>query len=140
MLQLVSVVYRQMDRLIIGIVIGTAAVSRYEIAYKIQAMSALALAIVPSALMPAAAQLEATDNRERLDDLYLHGTRYAVGFCLPIAVAVIALAGPLINTWISPRIPTWRYRLSSSSVGPCLPCSTSSARRCWLAPGRFGRW
>jgi O-antigen/teichoic acid export membrane protein len=102
-LQLVSVVYRQMDRLIVGIVIGTAAVSRYEIAYKLQAVSAIALSIVPSALLPAAAQLGASADNDRLHDLYLRGTRYAVGFCLPIAIAVIVLTEPLIRAWVSPE-------------------------------------
>lgn len=99
-LRITSVVYRQMDRAIVGIALGTAAVARYEVAYKIHATAAMMLSIAPSAVMPAAAYLDAAEDRERLRRLYLRGTKYAVAFSLPVSIAALLYAKPLIATWV----------------------------------------
>ncbi len=60
-----GVIYAQMDRLIIGFALGVAAVSDYEVPYKIQALGVLILVVLPSAVFPAAARLgNAADRRQ----------------------------------------------------------------------------
>jgi len=44
-LRVLSVVYAQMDRAIVGLVIGVAAVASYEVAFRVQSIAALALVI-----------------------------------------------------------------------------------------------
>ena len=99
-LRILSIVYRQMDRAIIGIALVAAAVAQYEVAYKVHASAALVLSIAPSAIMPAAAYIGASGNRDRLRALYLRGSKYAVAMSLPVTVAGLLYARPLISTWV----------------------------------------
>lgn len=97
-LRLVSVVYRQMDRVIIAIVLGVVLVTRYEIANKVQAAVGVVLAISSSALLPAAAFIRV--DTHRLKELFLRGTSYTVALTVPIAVAAILFAHPLVTGWV----------------------------------------
>jgi len=99
-LRVLGVLYSQMDRTIIGIMLAASAVASYEVAWKIHSLAAIVLGIAPSAVMPAAAYLHASSDRERLRDLYLRGTRYAVGLCLPLCVAGMIYARDIIRTWV----------------------------------------
>ena len=99
-LRLFGIVYRQMDRVIIGIAIGPASVTVYEIANKIQSSAALVQSVSASALVPAAAFARA--QAEVLREMFLRGTAYTVAVSLPVAACVAIFAEPLISTWISP--------------------------------------
>jgi len=99
-LRALGVLYRQMDRAIIGVAVGAVAVARYEVAYKIHATAAIALSIAPSAVLPAAAYLGAQADREQVRALYLRGTRYAVAMCIPVALGALIYARALIVTWV----------------------------------------
>ena len=99
-LRVTSVVYRQMDRAILGITLTSSAVARYEVAYKIHATAAMVLSVAPSAVMPAAAFLHAAEDRDHLRSLYLRGTKYTVALSLPVTLAALLYAGPLIRTWV----------------------------------------
>ena len=99
-LRILDVAYSQMDRLVIGIALGTAAVAFYDVAFKIHVTAAAVLGVVPSAVMPAAAYLAAAGDRERLRELFLRGTRYAVALGVPLSVAAILYARPLLSTWV----------------------------------------
>jgi O-antigen/teichoic acid export membrane protein len=95
-----SVIYAQMDRTIIAVVLGVALVGDYEIPYKFQAMGVLILSVFPSALFPTIAKLEADENRDRLTGLFHKATRWTVGLSLPMLITGIALSGPLIALWV----------------------------------------
>ena len=95
-----SVIYAQMDRTIIAVVLGVALVGDYEIPYKFQAMGVLILSVFPSALFPTVAKLEADENRDRLTGLFHKATRWTVGLSVPILITGIALSGPLITLWV----------------------------------------
>jgi O-antigen/teichoic acid export membrane protein len=99
-IRVAGVIYGQMDRIIVGSAIGIAAVARYDVPYKIHAISALVLALAPSAVMPASALLQAQGDDDRIRSLYLRGSRYAVAMCTPFAIAAMIHARPLIRTWI----------------------------------------
>lgn len=98
-LRILAVLYTQMDRAIIGVALGTVAVARYEVAYKLHAAAALALGVAPAAVLPTAAYL-GQERMERLRALFVRGTKYAVAFGLPVAVAGTLYARPLIATWV----------------------------------------
>lgn len=99
-LRVISVVYSQMDRIIIGIALAATAVAAYEVAYKIHAAAALILGVMPSAVLPATAFMGASGDDSRLRGLYVKGTRYSLAIGLPIIVGGILFAGPLIATWV----------------------------------------
>ena len=102
-MRIAGVVYAQMDRIILGSAIAAAAVARYDVPYKIHALAALVLSLVPSAILPASAFLQATDDQSKLRELYLRGSRYAVATCTPIALAALIYAKPLVQTWVDPQ-------------------------------------
>jgi O-antigen/teichoic acid export membrane protein len=99
-MRLLSIVYWQMDRAIIGIALTAAAVARYEIAYRIHSTALFALSIMPSAVMPAAAHLGAESEADRLRVLYLRGTKYAVGLSLSVTLGALLFARWIIVAWV----------------------------------------
>ena len=100
-LRIVSVIYRQMDRIIIALVLGVTLVTRYEIANKIQAAVGVVLAISSAALLPAAAFIR-TDTA-KLRELYLRGTCYTVAITVPVGLAAMLFAEPLVTGWVGPE-------------------------------------
>lgn len=100
-LRIVSVIYRQMDRVIIALVLGVTLVTQYEIANKIQSAVGLVMAISSSALLPAAAFIR-TDTA-RLRELYLRGTCYTVAITVPVTLTAMLFAEPLVTGWVGPE-------------------------------------
>jgi O-antigen/teichoic acid export membrane protein len=99
-LRLVSTVYNQMDKAIVGIALGPRPVGLYEIANKINLGAATISSVSVSAVVPAAASL----RREAalLRDMFVRGSCYATAASLPFAVAAFIFAKPLLLSWIGP--------------------------------------
>ncbi len=97
-LRLVSTVYNQMDKVIVGAVLGPRPVGLYEIANKVNLSAATIGSASVSAVVPAAASL----RREKalLRDMFVRGSCYATAASLPFAVAAFIFAGPLLLSWI----------------------------------------
>lgn len=102
-LRIAGLVYRYMDRVILAVVIAASALAEYDVVYRIHAVAAMALAIAPSAIMPAAAFLGARAEASRLRGLYLRGSRYATALCAPVAIGAIVFAPELLRTWVGPE-------------------------------------
>ncbi len=100
-LRLVSTVYNQMDRAIVGIVLGTRSVGLYEIANKLNLGVATISSVTVSAVVPAAA----SQRRDELllRDMYVRGSCYATAAAGPFAVAAFIFAKPLLLSWIGPK-------------------------------------
>ncbi len=99
-LRLVSTVYNQMDKAIVGIALGPRPVGLYEIANKINLGAATISSVSVSAVVPAAASM----RREAalLRDMFVRGSCYATAASLPFAVAAFIFAKPLLLSWIGP--------------------------------------
>ena len=95
-----SVMNSQMDRTVLAVAIGVVAVGRYQIPYKVQAFAIMLLAIFPSAVMPYATKLHASGEREATESAFHLGTRWTVGLTLPVILAIIAMANPLVDAWV----------------------------------------
>jgi O-antigen/teichoic acid export membrane protein len=100
-MRLVSTVYRQMDKVIVGIALGPSSVALYEIASKVNLAAATMASVSVSAVVPAAAF--ARRNAAVLRDMFLRGSCYAAGASLPFAVASFVFAKPLLVSWIGPQ-------------------------------------
>ena len=100
-LRFAGTLYRQMDKVIIGIALDPAAVGLYEIANKIHLLASMAQSMSVSALLPATATWRRDLNVLR--DMFLRGTCYTVAMSLPVTVGAFALAEPLIRDWIGPE-------------------------------------
>jgi len=117
-LRLVSTVYRQMDRLIVGIALGPGPVGLYEIANKVNLAAATMASVSVSAIVPAAAF--ARRNAAVLRDMFVRGSCYAAGASLPFAVAGFIFAKPLLLSWIglqaAPAIDATRLFLAYEAM------------------------
>jgi O-antigen/teichoic acid export membrane protein len=99
-LRLVSTVYNQMDKVIVGVALGPRQVGLYEIANKVNLGAATISSASVSALVPAAASLRREAALVR--DMFVRGSCYATAVSLPFAVAILIFARPLLLSWIGP--------------------------------------
>jgi len=100
-LRLLGTIWRQMDKVIIGVALGPAPVGLYEIANKVFMGAASMGYVSVSAVIPAAA----FSRREPgvLRDMFVRGSCYSAGMALPFAVAGFIFAKPLLVSWIGPE-------------------------------------
>jgi O-antigen/teichoic acid export membrane protein len=98
-----GVIWRQMDKVILAAVVGTSLLTGYDIAARIQSASAYPLSFTTSAVVPATANLSAMESTVRLQALLVRGTRYTLALSLPVTIAAMILARPLIIGWVGAR-------------------------------------
>ena len=97
-----SLVLYQLPKFYFARLASLAAVGQYELGFRV-AFSAWSLpSLLLPPLLPAASQLESTGERERLVRLYARASRYLLALALPLAAALVALAGPLYSVWLGP--------------------------------------
>ncbi len=101
-LRVIGTLYRQMDKVIIGTVLGVRLVTPYDVANKIHAGAATVQSVASSALLPATAF--ARRQTDVLRDMYLRGSTYTVAVTLPVIVAGFIFAATLIRTWVGEDI------------------------------------
>ncbi len=56
-----------------------------------------------SALLPAASDLDARSQHERLRELYLRSTKYVAAVALPLALFTVGAAGPIMRAWMGEK-------------------------------------
>ena len=95
-----GVLHRTMDRLIVGALLGPAAVAIVEIATQVQNGVAALLSATTQAVTAGASWLRARSALERLRELLLRGTKYSTLVVLPVTALVAALASPIIGLWV----------------------------------------
>lgn len=85
----VGAVYRQLD------LVGVYRIGE-ELASKMRQVPVLLL----TAIIPAAADLDARGEDERLRLLYLRSTKYVAAVTIPLAAFIIGASGPIIRAWM----------------------------------------
>lgn len=95
-----SVLYAQMDRTILGIVLGVRLVGDYEIPYKFQAMGVLILSVFSSAIFPAVAKLNIDSDKEQLTRIFHNATRWTAGLAIPVMLTGMMTSEALIRIWV----------------------------------------
>jgi O-antigen/teichoic acid export membrane protein len=91
-----------MDKLIIGAWLGTVAVKDYDIVFKLHALALMPVLFVTPLVVPLASALSARADRAGLRALVLRGSKLLGAICLPVVVAIFALAEPLLAHWLGP--------------------------------------
>jgi O-antigen/teichoic acid export membrane protein len=98
----VTMFYHQTDRLLLGMFVGSVAVTLYEGPARLVALLIQLTGFGNNALMPFASQLEAASRSETLEALLLRASRYVSAFVAPLALLLALLARPLLVHWLGP--------------------------------------
>ena len=117
-MQPIGVVRRQIDRVVVGLVVGPAGVAVVEVAT--QALNGADTVLVAStyAVTPASSWLASRRDHEALRELLLRGSKYAVLVTYPLVLGGMLLAGPIVRLWVGPAQRAavgplrWRSRTS----------------------------
>jgi len=91
------------DRTILGAFRPVATVGLYEGPVRAHNLVRQVQGTLATTVIPAAVALIATDDRERLRDLLVRGTRYLMLATVPLTVTFMVLAGPILDVWLGPR-------------------------------------
>jgi O-antigen/teichoic acid export membrane protein len=119
-----GVIWWQMDKVILASAVSTSVLTGYDIAARVQSAASYPLSLTTQAVIPAAANLKAVESTVRLQALLVRGTRYTLALSLPVTIAAMILARPLIVGWVGPAYASMSgptqlflaYQLVSSSA------------------------
>lgn len=100
LLRPIGTVHRLMDRVVVGVVMGPAAVTLVEIATQVQNGAEAVVGASGYAVSPGASWLEAKGDREAQARLLLRGTKYSLLIALPFLIVPAILAEPLLSLWV----------------------------------------
>lgn len=92
-----------LSRLILGLSRSAATVALYEGPVRAHNLVRALNAAVPVVVLPTAAGYHAAGDERRLRELLLRGSRYMLALIVPIVVAGMALAGPILDVWLGPE-------------------------------------
>jgi O-antigen/teichoic acid export membrane protein len=95
-----GVLQRTMDRMIVGAILGPAAVTLVEIATQLQAAADAVLSATAYAVVPTSSWLQARKDRQAIGELAEQGTKYSLLVTLPVVLAIALLAAPTIDVWL----------------------------------------
>ncbi len=102
-LRINGVIWSQMDTLILEFAVGLNVLAGYSFAARLQSAVSYPLSLTAAAVVPAAANLLAMELRVRLRELLVRGTRYTLALSLPVTIAALILARPLMIAWVGPK-------------------------------------
>lgn len=141
LVQVAHTVNRQhTDRLVLGVLVGPAAVAVYEIAAKVGALVGQAGDLVVSAILPVASRLSAGGADDRIRALFLRGAKYTSILVAPLTVVLLFFAGPFIGAWFGPgfeaAVPLAVVLLAAQLFVPLYLVGDSIL----IGMDRFARW
>ena len=99
----VGVLNRTMNRLVVGWVLGPAAVALVEIATQIQNAALAVLTSTSYVALSSSSWVFERRDHARLTELALLGTKYSMLATVPLAVLAAVLAEPLVHLWVGDR-------------------------------------
>jgi O-antigen/teichoic acid export membrane protein len=105
---LLDVGYRlnyQLDQLVIGSFLGATPVAVWAPPTRIVTATQQLTNQLNPVLFPTIVESDASAATARLRGILLHGTRLTLALVLPLVVALIALADPIIHIWIGNSVP-----------------------------------
>ena len=102
----------QLDQIVIGAFLGSSAVAVWAPAERITIGVQRMTNQLNGVLFPMIVDNDALQQRQRLQEILLQGTRLSLAMVVPIAVALITLADPLVHAWL---------RGQAASVAGCIP-------------------
>jgi O-antigen/teichoic acid export membrane protein len=93
----------QLDQLVIGAFLGSSAVAVWAPAERIITGTQRLTNQLNGVLFPVIVDSDASQQKQRLQQILLQGTRLSLAMVVPIAAALILLADPLVHAWLGPK-------------------------------------
>ena len=94
----------QIDGLIVGVFLGSAAVSVWAVAERIINGTQRLTNQFNGVLFPIIVDRDQRAHHDQLQQIVLHGTRLSLMMVLPIAATLVLLAEPLVRAWVGPSM------------------------------------
>jgi O-antigen/teichoic acid export membrane protein len=91
------------DAIVIGIMLGTGAVAVWSVGQRLAEATQRLTNQLNDILFPNVVDHSASDRLDRLQRLFLVGTRFSLATVVPLAAALLLMAGPLVRTWVGPE-------------------------------------
>lgn len=92
----------QLDAIVIGAVVGSAAVSVWAVAERLISGTQRLTNQLNGVLFPVVVDRDQRAHREHLQQILLQGTRLSLVMVMPIAMSLVLLAEPLVRAWVGP--------------------------------------
>jgi O-antigen/teichoic acid export membrane protein len=90
------------DAVVIGIMLGTGAVAVWSVGQRLAEATQRLTNQLNDILFPNIVDHNASERIDRLQRLFLVGTRLSLATVVPIAAVLMLMAGPLIRAWVGP--------------------------------------
>jgi len=124
------------DEIVIGGFLPISAVAPYAVARRLSDVAELLTDQFTKVLLPLVSQLDAESDSGRVREVYLAGSRIALGVSLPIAAVLLLLGRQLLNAWVGEGYADYDYLLviltvatvAGSSQGPGATVLQATAR------------
>jgi len=91
------------DSIVIGSILGPASVPFYSIPANLVAYIRTLSHTLTHVFMPVFSDISASNNPERLKNIYIQASKYVIGFVLMISLGVIVFGADFIEIWIGPE-------------------------------------
>ena len=101
-LRITGVMYNNVDRTVLGIMLPTSALTVYDVANKVHTVGLLPMGFTSSLVVPAASGLHAAGRMDDVRELFVRGTLYTVALSLPVSALLFVLAPEFLGIWIGP--------------------------------------
>jgi len=88
------------DAIVIGVMLGTGAVAVWSIGQRLAEATQRVTNQLNDILFPNIVDHNASDRVDRLQRLFLVGTRLTLATVVPIAAVLLLMAGPLVHAWV----------------------------------------
>lgn len=135
--RILGVIWAQMDTLILSVLVGINVLAGYSVIARLESAASYPLSLTAAAVVPAAANLLALESRVRLRELLIRGTRYTLALSLPVTIAAIVLARPLIVAWVGSRYSSFAGPAQLFLTYQLLSCSANIALTILIGIGRI---
>ena len=94
------VMQQQTDRIVLGMVLGAAAIALYEVAAKMGTLVLQASTLLVSAMPPFVARLETMTTGQQMERFFTRSSRYLSFALVPLSAALIPASSSLIRLWV----------------------------------------
>lgn len=131
-----GVIWSQMDTIILQVVIGVAVLAGYSFAARLQSAVSYPLSLTAAAIVPAAANLLALNSSSRLRELLIRGTRYTLALSLPVTIAALILARPLLIAWVGAKYANFSGPAQLFLTYQLVTCTATIASTMLVGMGR----